>query len=110
MPGWIPLHRAIGCAALACGMSACASNHPCYDEGTPTSALRTIYIVQRGWHTGVAVPVADWPNKQWRVLGEFLNVEHLEFGWGDERFYQAEENTLWLNLATWTPTRFLREC
>lgn len=59
-------------------------------------SLRTIYIVRRGWHTGVAVAVSDWPNQAWTVLNDFPRVDYLEFGWGDERFYQAEKNTLWL--------------
>lgn len=93
------------CAALAWGLSACTSAQPCFEADTPAGALRTIYIVQRGWHTGVAIPVADWPNKQWSVLHEFPNVEHLEFGWGDERFYQAETNTFWMGVrAALLPT------
>jgi uncharacterized protein (TIGR02117 family) len=58
--------------------------------------MRTIYVVQRGWHTGVVIEVADWPNRDWSLLHDFPNVDYLEFGWGDERFYQAEENTLWM--------------
>lgn len=95
------------CAALAFTISACASTQACYEEGTPADALRTIYIVQRGWHTGVAISAADWPNQRWGLLREFPTVEHLEFGWGDEVFYQAEENTVWMGsrAALWpTPS------
>jgi hypothetical protein len=90
------------CAALGCAVSACASTETCYEAGTPPNQLRTIYVVQRGWHTGVAVPTAEWS-----FLSEFPNIEHLELGWGDERFYQAEETTLWMGIraALWpTPS------
>lgn len=93
------------CAALACTLSACASTQTCYQNGTPTSELRTIYIVHRGWHTGVAIAAADWPNQRWSLLREFPSVEHLEFGWGDERFYQEEETTFWMAIrAAFWPT------
>jgi uncharacterized protein (TIGR02117 family) len=100
---WQAVRRMLVCAMLACVTSACASNQTCYQPGTPANELHTIYIVQRGWHTGVAIPVADWPNKTWPLLREFPGVEFLEFGWGDERFYQAETNTIWMGLraALW---------
>jgi hypothetical protein len=83
------------CAALTSVISACASSETCYEPGTPPDALRTIHIVQRGWHTGVVIPAAEWPNRNWSVLREFRNVGYLEFGWGEERFYQADDTTLW---------------
>jgi uncharacterized protein (TIGR02117 family) len=88
------LRATFSCAALGCLVTACASNPSCYETGTPAAELRTIFIVQRGWHTGVLIPAADWPNRRWRLLQEFTAVDFLEFGWGDERFYQAEENTV----------------
>lgn len=93
----------LSCSALA----GCASPAPCYENGAHPDALRSIYVVRRGWHTGVVVAAADWPNQSWSVLDDFRNVDYLEFGWGDERFYQAEENTFWLGLraALWpTPS------
>ena len=52
--------------------------------------------MQRGWHTGVLVAAADWPNQSWRVLKDFPDADYLEFGWGDELYYQAETETPWL--------------
>lgn len=80
--------------AIACLLLGCTSNPTCYETGTPDSELRTIHIVQRGWHTGILVPAADWPNTQWKLLQDFSSAAFLEFGWGDERFYQAEKTTL----------------
>jgi hypothetical protein len=75
----------------------------CYDQGERLESLRTIYVVRRGWHTGVVVAKQDWPNREWALLEEFPDSAYLEFGWGDERFYQAEKNTFWLGMraALW---------
>ena len=69
----------------------------------PPESLRSIYVVRRGWHTGVAIPTVDWPNRNWSLLREFPEADYLEFGWGDERFYQAERNSIWLAMraALW---------
>jgi Protein of unknown function (DUF2459) len=85
----------IWCAILlSCTLSACSAARDRIDAATPDS-LRSIYVVRRGWHTGVAIAAADWPHQNWDVLSDFPGVEYLEFGWGDERFYQAETNTVW---------------
>lgn len=88
---------------LICSLPGCATGGSCLDGDTPPESTRSIYVVKRGWHTGIAIAAADWPNRDWSVLGDFANSEYLEFGWGDERFYQAEEESLWLGIraALW---------
>ncbi len=81
---------------LASLLAGCASNDACYEPGVPEETLRSVYVIKRGWHTGVAVAAADWPNRNWSVLADFPRSRYLEFGWGDARFYQAEEETWWL--------------
>lgn len=83
---------------LAGLISGCTSNDACYDPATPHESLRSVYVVKRAWHTGIAVTAADWPNRNWSVLADFPDSRYLEFGWGDARFYQApaEEETGWL--------------
>lgn len=83
-------------ALLATAFAGCASNESCYPPTTPTESLRSVYVIKRGWHTGIAVAAADWPNRDWSVLRDFPNSRYLEFGWGDARFYQAEEETGWM--------------
>lgn len=75
--------------------SGCASNRSHVIDAPPES-LHSIYVVRRGWHTGVAIPTSDWPNRNWSLLGEFPGADYLEFGWGDERYYQAEQGSFWL--------------
>ena len=83
---------------LAALLSGCASNDACYAPTTPQESLRSVYVIKRAWHTGVAVAAADWPNRNWSVLADFPDSRYLEFGWGDARFYQApaDEETWWL--------------
>lgn len=88
---------------LVCSLPGCATGGGCLDDATAPELVRSIYIVKRGGHTGVAIATADWPNRHWSVLAEFPNSDYLEFGWGDERFYQAEPETAWLGIraALW---------
>lgn len=74
----------------------CSSLHPCNVPDTPAASLHSIQVVRRGWHTGIIIAVADWPDRKWPLLAAFPQEKYLEFGWGDERFYQAEETTPWL--------------
>lgn len=83
---------------LASMLAGCASNDTCYQSSTPPESLRSIYVVKRAWHTGVAVAAADWPDRDWSVLRDFPESRYLEFGWGDARFYQAEEESVWMGI------------
>lgn len=79
-------------------LAGCASSDACYEPTKASESLRSVYVVKRAWHTGIAVAAADWPNRDWSVLGDFPASGYLEFGWGDARYYQAEEETLWLGI------------
>lgn len=81
---------------LASLLAGCASNDACYEPDASQETLRPIYVIKRAWHTGIAVAAADWPNQNWSVLADFAGSKYLEFGWGDARFYQAEEETWWM--------------
>lgn len=82
--------------ALLCLLAGCSSVQPCYGPDTPADSLRSIHVVRRGWHTGIIIAAADWPDRNWPLRADFPEEKYLEFGWGDERFYQAEETTPWL--------------
>ena len=67
-------------------------------EGDPTP--NKLYIVNHGRHTGVAILAAEIVD-EWPGLTErFGHATYLEFGWGDEGFYQAKEITTGLVLRT----------
>jgi uncharacterized protein (TIGR02117 family) len=86
-----------------CSLPGCATDGACLDDSTSPELVRSIYIVKRGWHSGIAIAAADWPDRNWSLLADFPDSEYLEFGWGDERFYQAEPETLLLGVraALW---------
>jgi hypothetical protein len=79
-----------------CSLPGCATDGACLDASTAPEQVRSIYIVKRGGHTGIAIASADWPDRNWSLLADFPGSDYLEFGWGDELFYQAEPETVWL--------------
>ena len=100
------MRHSISFICLALLISAC-SNQPHIVKSsniTATSATR-IHVVNHGWHTGFVVP-ADTISSQLPQLKErFKDSPYIEFGWGDQGFYQAEEITSGLTLqAIFWPT------
>jgi uncharacterized protein (TIGR02117 family) len=80
---------------------ACIPLAGCSGERTVADSERSqvVYVVRRGWHSGVAVAAADWPQRDWPLLASFADARYLEFGWGDAAFYQADKPTLGMTLA-----------
>jgi uncharacterized protein (TIGR02117 family) len=62
-----------------------------------TSAQR-LYVVGQGWHTGIVVKYRDLVELVPSLTADLPASEHLEIGWGDEAFYQAEHGTFALAL------------
>jgi len=93
------------CAAifLLGSLPGCATSQECHDASTTSEQLRSIYVVRRAQHTGIAIAAADWPNRNWSVLADFAGSDYLEFGWGEARYYQAETETWWMAVraAVW---------
>ena len=61
-------------------------------------AVRLVYVIDHGWHTGIAVRQADIPAALWPTHRDFAGSEYVEVGWGDRNFYLAPQGTLWLAL------------
>ena len=80
---------------------ACLPLSGCSGERTVADAERSqvVYVVRRGWHSGVALAAADWPQRDWPLLTTFHDTRYLEFGWGDADFYQADEPGAGMALA-----------
>jgi len=53
----------------------------------------TVFLVNHGWHVGLAVPRADVAPALWPESGAFGPVRYLEVGWGDGDYYPAAEVT-----------------
>ena len=69
------------------------------------SAENEVYVVNHGWHTGFVVPASDIQQLIPELKNRFGDAPHIEFGWGDNEFYQAEEITSGITLkAIFLPT------
>lgn len=54
-----------------------------------------IYLIQHGWHAGIAVRRADLPDDAWPVLDTFPDATYLEVGWGEARYYPDRARGIW---------------
>ncbi|MFC1588835.1 TIGR02117 family protein [Pseudomonadota bacterium] len=68
-------------------------------------ASNEIYVVGHDWHTGFVIPAEAIQAQIPQLEERFGDTPYLEFGWGDEGFYQAEEITSGLSMqAIFWPT------
>ena len=58
----------------------------------------TIYVVSHGWHTGIVVPAGKIQSTLPQLGERFGDIAYIEFGWGDNMFYPANEITTGLTL------------
>ena len=66
---------------------------------------KKIVVVNHGWHSGFVFPIEDMIKKLPLLKQRFGNARYLEFGWGDQAFYQAGEKHTGLTIqAIFWPT------
>jgi uncharacterized protein (TIGR02117 family) len=70
-----------------------------YIESPDVTGQEEIYIVNHGWHTGIAVPAKEIQNQLPKLKERFGDMPYIEFGWGDKNYYQAKEITTGLTLS-----------
>jgi uncharacterized protein (TIGR02117 family) len=88
--------RAVILALIACiPLAACSGHRTAADS----ERSQVVYVVRRGWHSGLAIAAADWPQRDWPLLSSFADASYLEFGWGDAAFYQADKPSVGTALA-----------
>ena len=61
-------------------------------------AIRRVFVIDHGWHTGIVVRQADLPVGLWPTHRDVAGSEYIEVGWGDRDFYLAPKGTLALAL------------
>lgn len=65
-----------------------------------------VYVVSHGWHTGFVVPSKRVYTIMPGLKSRFGDTPRIEFGWGDQGFYQARQITSGLTLkAIFWPTQ-----
>ncbi len=70
----------------------------------PDEADRQVFqVVKHGWHVGLVIDQDEMASRVPLLGTDFSRAEHLEIGWGDARFYQADEPSagLALRAALW---------
>lgn len=66
---------------------------------------KKIFIVSHGWHTGIVINKKLITSLLPELHNRFPNSSHIEFGWGDQGFYQSNEITSGLTVqAIFWPT------
>lgn len=70
----------------------------------------TVYVVQQAWHTGIILNVSDIQAENWPGIADYRSYAYIGLGWGDEAFYQSQENLFWLGLkaALWPTSSVIR--
>lgn len=63
----------------------------------------TLYVINHGWHTGLAIRRGDIPDGLWPEHRQAPPGEYLEVGWGQREFYQTRDPSLLqaLGAALW---------
>jgi uncharacterized protein (TIGR02117 family) len=105
----LALYDAVPMRAVILALIACIAVAGCSGGRSVADAERAqvVYVVRRGWHTGVALAAADLSQQARPLLSHFPGTRYLEFGWGDAAFYQADKPTAGMAIAAvlWpTPT------
>jgi len=84
------------------------STEPDFVEHVSQNDLKkdiTIYVVSHEWHTGFVIPVSLIQTKIPEIKQRFRTSPNIEFGWGDQGFYQADKITFGLTInAIFWPT------
>ena len=56
----------------------------------------SVYIIQHGWHAGIAISTEHIPDDVWIQDDTLPPVNYLEIGWGDHGYYKADQITFGL--------------
>lgn len=77
-------------------LGACTSRPDAVPVSSPDAI--PIYVVTRGWHSGVALPARSVSSEMLPERADHPDAAYLEFGWGDRDFYRASDYSFWLML------------
>jgi uncharacterized protein (TIGR02117 family) len=97
----------VGLLVLSVVAAGCAQSIERLHPPAAGTAVKPVYVINHGWHTGIAVRRADIPEGVWPEHRDMPASQYLEVGWGNRDFYVAPEGTLWraLKAAFWpTPS------
>lgn len=85
------LLRWIGCCVLLAASFGWACSSSDTSDTPPAGPVRTVHVVEHGWHAGIALSRDDLSPDDWAVIRDFPGTQTLEVGWGDADYYQAAD-------------------
>src|SRR5882724_5726107 len=88
----------VGLVVFSAGATGCVKSIAGLYPPAPADLVKPIYVINHGWHTGIALRRADLPEGVWPELPDLADSEYVEVGWGNREFYMAPEGTLGLAL------------
>jgi uncharacterized protein (TIGR02117 family) len=93
----------IGLALFIALIPSCAAQEAALRDSPAAERRRLFTVVRHGWHVGIVVAREEIAARVPLPGEDFSGAEHLEVGWGDARFYQAEDPSagLALRAALW---------
>lgn len=91
-----PMKMAIIAGAIAVFLAACGTVPLRPLPPVPEGAAR-IYVIDRGWHTDIGLPIAELSGSLALIAGDFPGAETLTIGFGD-RAYLLDRTTNLLDM------------
>ncbi len=58
------------------------------NTGAEVESKYAVYVLSSGIHTGIIIPVNNITRERIDAINFFKNYEYIDFGWGDEGYYQ----------------------
>jgi uncharacterized protein (TIGR02117 family) len=81
---------------LVCWCTSCTTLPQAVEHASTSRqcpAIEEIYVLNHGWHTGIALKAADLNASIPSLSIRFPEAKYYEIGWGDAGFYQSNEIT-----------------
>jgi len=95
----------VGLVVFSAAAAGCARSIEGLYPPATAELVKPIYVINHGWHTGIAVRRAGLPEGVWPEHADLADSEYVEIGWGNREFYMAPEGTPGLALkAVFWPT------
>jgi uncharacterized protein (TIGR02117 family) len=88
----------VGLVVFSAAAAGCVKSIEGLYPPAPAELVKPIYVINHGWHTGIAVQRANIPEGVWPEHADFADSEYVEVGWGNREFYTAPKGTLGLAL------------
>jgi uncharacterized protein (TIGR02117 family) len=103
MQWWRSLLLGAGAVWLVVLAARCHLPRRSVSAGGGPDSTGVIYVVQHGWHAGIAVRRADVPAGRWPVLDDVADAQYVEVGWGEAQYYPGASRGVWgaLRAGAW---------